>query len=65
MSSLRDTADNVLLPVQSGNGRIDVNLGGLGLQAGTPYRLHIFSDRTPTIYEVALAFAATPDAAER
>ena len=54
----------MLLPVQSGNGRIDVDLGGLGLQAGTPYRLHVFSDRTPTIYDVALAFGATPDLAE-
>ena len=61
---LRDMDDNVLLPVQSGNGRIDVSLAGLGLQAGTQYRLHVFSDRTPTVYDVALAFVSTPDLAE-
>ena len=53
-----------MLPVQSGNGHVEVDLGGLTLRTGTPYRLHVFSDRTPTIYDVAFGFGATPDKAE-
>ena len=60
---LRDTADNVLLPTQTGNGRISVQLGGLHLQAGTSYRLHISSNATPTIYDISVAFTDTLDLA--
>jgi Ca2+-binding RTX toxin-like protein len=60
---IRDTADNILLPTQSGNGKIIVPLGGLNLQAGLQYRFHISSNATPTIYDVLFAFTSTADLA--
>ncbi|MBI4579875.1 MAG: hypothetical protein HY718_09245, partial [Planctomycetes bacterium] len=66
MVQVRDTADNLYGQgtVDPATGLVAIDLAALRLQAGVPYRLHVTTDREPTVYDVSFVIVTTPDLAE-